>query len=100
VCVCVYSICSRELNTSPSSYDWENQNIIACSFDIRSPRISAFEVHERFNNIFVVQKTEIRTVQYNWVEHGCKFTLNFEIRYVRRDFDSPTPAGRVQVFQW
>ena len=57
MCVCVYIICPRESNTSLSSNDEENQNIIVCFFDIRSPRISAFEVHKRFYNIFVLEKT-------------------------------------------
>ena len=96
MCMCVHINCPRESDTSPSSYDGENQ-IIVCPFDIRSPKISAFEVHEQFYNISILEKTEILTVQYNWMGHGRKLTLNIGIRHVRRNFNSPTPASRLST---
>ena len=92
MCMYVYINCPRKSKTSPSSYDGENQNIV-CSFDIRNPKISAFELHELFYNIFILENTEILTVRYNWIGHGRKFTLNYGIRHVRRECDSPAPTS-------
>jgi hypothetical protein len=41
----------------------ERQNTIVCSFDLASPRISAFQIHEWLHDTFRLHESDVRMVQ-------------------------------------
>lgn len=47
----------------------DRQNAIVCVFDPKSPRISAFQIHERINETLRLQESDIRMIQMDG--EGC-----------------------------
>jgi len=41
----------------------ERQNTIVFSFDIRSPRVNAFQIHEWLHDKVVIRENDIRVIQ-------------------------------------